>query len=219
MTSPPRHREIMSGYYSWQSRIYDATRWTFLFGREAILDQLQLKAGDAVVEVGCGTGHNLQGILKRVGPGGEVFAVDCAAPMLARCTERIQKERWNNVHLVDREYGGKPVTGGTADVVLMSYSLSMIPAWESVIECAWQELRVGGRIGVVDFCVEGQSAVSRGFERWMTRNHVSIGRPYVRKLSSMFRPVHYVTRKAFGGLWTYYSFVGERTDTVILDSA
>jgi S-adenosylmethionine-diacylgycerolhomoserine-N-methlytransferase len=219
MTSPSVHREIMSGYYAWQSRIYDATRWTFLFGRDAILDRLQLNAGDTVVEVGCGTGRNLQGILKRIGTRGEVFAVDCAAPMLARCTERLRKERWNNVHLVDREYGSRTVTGGTADVVLMSYSLSMIPPWESVIECARQELRPGGKIGVVDFCVEGRSVVSRNFDRWMTRNHVAVGRPYVRKLSSLFRPLHCSTRKAFGGLWSYYSFVGERTDTVILDSA
>jgi S-adenosylmethionine-diacylgycerolhomoserine-N-methlytransferase len=218
MATPSFQRKTMSGYYAWQSRIYDATRWTFLFGRDAILDQLQLNAGDTVIEVGCGTGRNLQGILKRIGTTGEIFAVDCAAPMLARCAERIGKERWNNVHLVDREYGGKSVTGGAADVVLMSYSLSMIPEWESVIECARRELRPGGKIGVVDFCVDGRSAVSRAFDRWMTRNHVAVGRPYVRKLSSMFKPVHCVTRKAFGGLWSYYSFVGQQTGTAILKS-
>jgi S-adenosylmethionine-diacylgycerolhomoserine-N-methlytransferase len=48
----------MSGYYAWQSRIYDATRWAFLFGRDALLDDLQLKPGNTVVEVGCGTGRN-----------------------------------------------------------------------------------------------------------------------------------------------------------------
>lgn len=200
----------MSGYYAWQSRIYDATRWAFLFGRDAILDELHLKAGDTVVEVGCGTGHNLQSIVKRVGERGEVFAVDCAQPMLERCAERIRTHGWNNVRLVDREYGTVPVTGGKADAVLMSYSLSMVPDWERVIECAFQELKPGGRIGVVDFCLEERSLVSRAFEWWMTRNHVTVDRPYIQKLSLTFPPAHWSIKRAFGGLWSYYLFVGER---------
>ncbi|HET9218422.1 MAG TPA: N-acetylmuramoyl-L-alanine amidase, partial [Terriglobia bacterium] len=47
-------------------------------------------------------------------------------------------------------------------------------------------------------------------ERWMRRNHVIIRRPYIERLSSVFHPLSCVTRKAFGGLWCYYVFVGER---------
>jgi len=200
----------MSGYYAWQSRIYDATRWAFLFGRDSLLNNLQLKPGDIVVEVGCGTGRNLEGVLKRIGPEGEVFAVDCARPMLERCAERIRKKAWSNVRLIDREYGSAPVTGGGADAVLMSYSLSMIPDWEDVIDCAVRELKPAGRIGVVDFRLGNGAPAVAGFERWMTRNHVSIKRPYIEKLSSTLHPLRCVTRKAFGGLWSYYEFVGER---------
>ena len=203
----------MSNYYAWQSRIYDATRWAFLFGRDTVLDDLQLKPAEVVVEVGCGTGHNLENILKRVGERGVVFAVDCAEPMLAQCARRIRRKGWGNVRLVDREYGKAPVTGGTADVVLMSYSLSMMADWERVVDCALRELKVGGRIGVVDFCLENRSAVSTSFENWMTRNHVSIDRPYIKKLSSVFRPERSVTRKAFGGLWSYFEFIGQRLQT------
>jgi S-adenosylmethionine-diacylgycerolhomoserine-N-methlytransferase len=200
----------MSGYYAWQSRIYDATRWAFLFGRDAILEELQLKPGETVVEIGCGTGHNLPGILKRAGEQGEVFAVDCAQPMLERCADRIRRNGWNNVRLVDREYGAVPVTGGKADAVLLSYSLSMVPDWERVIHCAFQELKVGGRIGVVDFCLENRSLLSTAFDWWMTRNHVTVDRPYLQKLSSTFQPARRSIRRAFGGLWPYYLFVGER---------
>jgi len=200
----------MSGYYAWQSRIYDATRWAFLFGRDALLDHLQLKPGDRVVEVGCGTGRNLEGILKRVGASGEVVAVDCARPMIEQCARRIRKQNWSNVRLVDREYGGTPVTQGMADVVLMSYSLSMIPEWERVVDCAARELKPGGRLGVVDFRLGNGATAIAGFERWMTRNHVAINRPYLEKLSSAFHPLLCATRKAFGGLWSYYEFVGER---------
>jgi S-adenosylmethionine-diacylgycerolhomoserine-N-methlytransferase len=206
----PAQRETMSGYYAWQSRIYDVTRWAFLFGRTALLEQLQLKPGSTVIEVGCGTGHNLEGIVKRVGSRGEIIGVDCARPMLARCANRVRKKQWQNVRLVDREYGFAPVAENSADAVLMSYSLSMIPDWEKVIECASRELSAAGRIGVVDFCLGNGATAIAGFEQWMTRNHVAVRRPYVEKLSSVFRPLRCETRKAFGGLWSYFLFVGER---------
>jgi len=210
VSSSSVQRQTMSAYYAWQSRIYDATRWAFLFGRDTVLDDLQLKPGDRVVEVGCGTGRNLQGIVNRIGTGGQVYAVDCAKPMLERCGERIRSKGWQNVQLIDQEYGATPVSEGSADVVLMSYSLSMIPDWERVVNCAARELKAKGRIGVVDFCLGNGATAVAGFEQWMTRNHVSINRPYIEKLSSVFHPLLCATRKAFAGLWSYYEFVGER---------
>lgn len=200
----------MSGYYAWHSRIYDATRWAFLFDRDAILEDLQLAPGATVVEVGSGTGHNLEGILKHVGTTGEIIAVDCSEPMIEQCSNRIRARGWRNVRLLDQEYGREPITGGTADAVLLSYSLSMIPAWEETLECALRELRPGGRIGVVDFCLEGRNAATLGFAQWMARNHVTLDRPYRERLGSLFQPVHCVTRRALGGLWSFYRFVGER---------
>src|SRR5262245_5775143 len=58
VSSVSAHGNAMSRYYAWHSRIYDATRWAFLFGRDAILDDLGLEAGQTVVEIGCGTGRN-----------------------------------------------------------------------------------------------------------------------------------------------------------------
>lgn len=200
----------MSAYYEWHSRIYDCTRWAFLFDRAAILEDLHLKAGETVIEVGCGTGHNLDAILNRVGPQGEVLAVDCSAPMIKRCRKRIRDNDWTNVRLIDREYGSVPISSGQADAVVMSYSLSMIPYWEEALEGALRDLRPGGRIGVLDFYLENRTAITMGFSEWMARNHVMLDRPYLENLSSVFRPIRCVTRKAFGGLWSFYRFVGKR---------
>ena len=50
----------IQGYYALHSRIYDATRWTFLFGRESILRRsAKIAAPERILEVGCGTGRNL----------------------------------------------------------------------------------------------------------------------------------------------------------------
>ena len=206
----PSHGQRMSSYYSWQAGIYDATRWMFLYDRDTILADLKIAPGETVIEVGCGTGRNLGSVVRRVGEQGRVLAVDCAEPMLSRCAARIKRNDWKNTRLVECEYGSTPVSGGEADVVLMSYSLSMIPNWIQALECAGRDLKPGGRIGVLDFCLAGQSPVAMGFSRWMALNHVALDRPYLEKLSSAFLPIRSEMQKAFGGLWRYYRFIGQK---------
>ena len=198
----------MTRYYSLQSHIYDATRPAFLFGRETIIDDLRLLPGETVLEIGCGTGHNFDQLVKQVGPYGAVFGVDCSSPMLEKCWSRILGKCWSNVHLIDREYGDVPLLGGSFDAVLMSYSLSMIPGWEQALQCATAELKPGGRIGIVDFCLEQPTKPASWFCEWMKLNNVVLDRPYLQYLGSRFDSDLQFVEKAFGGLWTFYRFVG-----------
>jgi S-adenosylmethionine-diacylgycerolhomoserine-N-methlytransferase len=47
-------------YYRFHSRIYDATRWIFLFGRDRLIRTTANFCQPArILEVGCGTGKNL----------------------------------------------------------------------------------------------------------------------------------------------------------------
>jgi S-adenosylmethionine-diacylgycerolhomoserine-N-methlytransferase len=93
----------------------------------------------------------------------------------------------------------------------MSYSLSMIPEWETALEQAKADLNESGRIGIVDFCMEKEAAAARWFSYWMTVNNVTLDRPYLSFLNSQFNPDRQVVQKAFCGLWSFYRFVGTRS--------
>jgi len=95
------------------------------------------------------------------------------------------------------------------DVVLMSYSLSMIPHWEKALASAQLELRRGGRIGVVDFCRPANS--SRLFSDWLEVNHVRTDQPYEQRLQETFEKKTHYRYNAWAGLWSFYMFVGERS--------
>lgn len=198
----------MSRYYGLQARIYDQTRWMFLFGRRQIVTDLKLRSGDRVIEVGAGTGANLEPIRSAVGEAGQVVAVDCARPMIERTRARIKNHRWRNVEAVESEYGSSPIRPGWADAVVFSYSLSMIPSWTAALDCAVLELAPGGRIGVVDFCVSRRNVRTKTFVRWMNLNRVHLDRPYARELAARFEPELEITRSGLGGLWSYFRFVG-----------
>jgi demethylmenaquinone methyltransferase/2-methoxy-6-polyprenyl-1,4-benzoquinol methylase len=94
----------MANYYQAQARIYDSTRWIFLYGRERLVQLLDIRPGERVVEIGCGTGSNFALIQQRLQGTGEIIGVDCSPPMLREAAARVEKRGWRNVRLVDMEY-------------------------------------------------------------------------------------------------------------------
>ncbi|HEX7923490.1 MAG TPA: methyltransferase domain-containing protein [Bradyrhizobium sp.] len=50
------------------------------------------KAGERIVDVGCGSGASTNGFANKVGPSGHVFGVDVSGPMLERARESTPKD-------------------------------------------------------------------------------------------------------------------------------
>jgi ubiquinone/menaquinone biosynthesis C-methylase UbiE len=59
--------------------------------RAMFADDLQLRPGDRVLDVGCGTGRLAMVFGDRVAPGGSVDGIDAAAEMIKRATGRASK--------------------------------------------------------------------------------------------------------------------------------
>jgi S-adenosylmethionine-diacylgycerolhomoserine-N-methlytransferase len=62
--------------YRLHARIYDCTRWTFLFGRDELVRRATERISARVIhEIGCGTGHNLLRLRARC-PGAQITGWD-----------------------------------------------------------------------------------------------------------------------------------------------
>ena len=64
---------------------------------------LNLRVGDTVIDVGCGTGKSLAALSLTVGVGGRVIAVEPCAPKIALARERQTRERLANVQLIETQ--------------------------------------------------------------------------------------------------------------------
>ena len=64
---------------------------------------LNLRAGDTVMDVGCGTGKSLAALSQAVGVGGHVIAVEPCAPMMAKARERQSHDNLANVRLIEAQ--------------------------------------------------------------------------------------------------------------------
>lgn len=199
--------EHLEGYYRFQSTIYDATRWAFLFGRTEILDALAKAAPGArqLVEIGCGTGHNLCGLAERF-PDAQITGIDLSPDMLA--IARRKTARFGGRVMLRQEIQ-RDVLGGGFHVVLFSYSLSMMnPGWETVLEAALAALEPGGIVGVVDF----HGSPVPWFRRHMANHHVRMEAHLLPRLRDRLKQESGAVRSAYAGLWTYFSFVGRKDD-------
>lgn len=204
-TAEPAHASLQS-YYRLHAGIYDATRWSFLFGRRHAMELVIGTHPERVLEIGCGTGANIE-TLCRLFPSAEVTGVDLSSTMLDQARTKL-KDRLGRVSLMQRAYD-QPVdeSGHGFDLVVCSYSLSMFnPGWEQAIQCAYADLAPGGRIVVVDF----HASPVTWFRRWMQVNHVRMEAHLRPALLQRFKPEVDRTHRAYGGLWRYLTFVGQK---------
>jgi S-adenosylmethionine-diacylgycerolhomoserine-N-methlytransferase len=215
-----RHRQNASSfhpssaierYYRFHAKIYDVTRWSFLFGRDALIRAIALtsRTPTHILEVGCGTGHNLVSLCHTF-PSATVVGLDLSADMLGQAQKKID-HLGLQVHLLSRAYDRPLQPLRPFDVILFSYVLTMInPGWERALSSAQQDLAQNGMIAVVDFHDSPWSF----FRRWMGLNHVRIDGSVAPYLQSHFHPYLFEIRRAYGGLWTYLTFIGGKEPPV-----
>jgi len=192
-------------YYRFHSRIYDATRWSFLFGRTAILAKFAGAPPQRILEVGCGTGRNLVELGRRF-PQAQITGVDLSATMLD-LARRKTVSSGPRVQLLHQAYAAPLSDPPGYDLVLFSYALSMFnPGYDIAMAAARRDLVPGGRIAVVDF----HDSRFGFFERWMGMNHVRMNGQLRPLLQSLFTPVTDCLCPAYAGLWRYLLFVGRK---------
>ncbi|WP_273838588.1 methyltransferase domain-containing protein [Halococcus sp. PRR34] len=144
--------------YNWWSRhqrLFDRLYDVAFLGRESELrgravESLDLGSDDRVLELGCGPGNSFEALSTRVGSRGEVVGVDYTHGMVERAAERVRKVGWENVHSVRGDSGRLGVDDEAFDVVYAAMTLSAMPNPAGALDAAYQALRPGGRIVVLD---------------------------------------------------------------------
>lgn len=145
----------MDRVYRRQRHIYDFTRKYYLFGRDTLIDRLNLKPGARVLEVGCGTARNLIRIARKY-PGARLYGLDASAQMLATAQRSLAIAGLApRVELIEAYAENlSPQLFGLSepfDAILFSYSLSMIPDWKQALRAAAATLAPDGVLYIVDF--------------------------------------------------------------------
>jgi S-adenosylmethionine-diacylgycerolhomoserine-N-methlytransferase len=204
-TASPKNSKV-EAYYRFHARIYDATRWSFLFGRENLLDQIpDLPPQPHILEIGCGTGKNIERLSYHF-PDASIVGIDLSPDMLQKADERLGATK--EVELQLGRYGQNSFDYDSFDLVLVSYSLTMFDAnIEEIFEQICTDLKPNGYIAAVDF----NTSPFNWFCRWMEMNHVDFNGHLLPLLKKYFTPSNIEISKAYGGLWSYFQFIGQQS--------
>lgn len=221
------HADRLEAFYRSQAGAYDDFRRRLLHGRPRLIKALPaLPAGARVVDMGGGTGSNFEYLADRI-PGFEsVTLVDLTPSLVKVADERIKKHGWTNVRTVVADATTFVPDTGPVDLVMFSYSLTMIPDWMRCIEQAHRILKPNGLIGVTDFYISRKwpadgmrkhgAAQRLLWPGWFSNDNVFLSPDHVPYLQMRFKSLH--LEEAMGrvpyllGLKApYYVFIGQKT--------
>jgi S-adenosylmethionine-diacylgycerolhomoserine-N-methlytransferase len=227
-TTPARGRdqaERLEIFYRYQAQDFDDFRRRLLHGREELMARLDFPEGGRLLDMGGGTGSNLEYLGDRLQRLQSATIVDLCRPLLHVAQERIRRHGWTNVRTeyadaVTYEPPTRPV-----DAITYSYSLTMMPDWFLALDHSLTLLRPGGLLGVADFYVArkwpatGRQRHSR-WQRFLwpilfSWDNVYLSPDHLPYLQSRLETVYLAERWGrmpylFGLKAPYYVFVGRK---------
>jgi trans-aconitate 2-methyltransferase len=133
----------VSGVRGWNADAYHRVSGPQVAMSEAVIDRLDLRGDETVLDAGCGSGRVTRLLLDRL-PHGRVIAVDADAQMVARAREELQGAP-ADVRQADVEHV-RLDDGEQVDAVFSNATFHWVPDHDALFASLAAALRCGGRI-------------------------------------------------------------------------
>lgn len=119
------------------------------------MDAMGIADGSVVADIGAGSGWFTIRLARRVGPQGLVYAEDVQDEMINAITRRVQREALTNVKPVLGVGSNPRLPARALDAVLIVDAYHEMQDRVTMLSNLARALKPQGRIGVVDFKLEG----------------------------------------------------------------
>ena len=131
------------------ARLYDRISDLQFEGGKKLVAMMGVKKGDAVLDVGCGTGRLSVHLAGIVGPSGSVTGIDPSPHRISIAEEKLKGQGHGNVRIrIGRGEDLGAFRDGEFDHVIYSSVFHWIADKAAALEEARRALRAGGRIGM-----------------------------------------------------------------------
>ena len=146
-------------WYDKIAKFYDFfTALLYKKARLKLINDLNIKKGDRVLVVACGTGQSFKFIHDKTGDNGEIIAFDYSQEMLNVARKRIAKNKWKNIILlnadardIDKRYFENAGINTDFDIVIAELAFTVIPEWKKVMNVMNSLMKENGKIGILDW--------------------------------------------------------------------
>jgi len=163
--------DFVEGVYEKIAKVYDLTFGPTLHpGRLVALEQMGIKPGDRILEVGIGTGINVSLYPRHC----HVTGIDFSTKMLDKARERVARKGLSNVSLHEMDAASLSFADGSFDIVYAPYVISVVSDPVRVVREMRRVCRPGGKIIVLNHFRSLSPILSR-IERAISPFTVHIG--------------------------------------------
>ncbi|MBI3415123.1 MAG: methyltransferase domain-containing protein [Verrucomicrobia bacterium] len=121
---------------------------------DLVVEALKLKPGDAVADIGAGTGYFTRRLARKVGPGGKIFAVDIQPEMLTLLTNKMAELKIGNVKPVLGKIDDPNLSANSIDLALMVDVYHEFSHPHEMMQAIARALKPGGRVVFVEYRAE-----------------------------------------------------------------
>lgn len=121
---------------------------------EKITDELNIASNETIADFGSGHGFFAAAFAKKVGPSGQIFAIDILPTALESIRSQAKIEGLFNIKIIHgnlEKPNGSTLPAGVCDMVMIANILFQAPDKSSLIEEAKRVLKEGGRLVVVEW--------------------------------------------------------------------
>lgn len=143
---------------------YEGAPWLERPGREEeerpdlVLEAMNLKNGDIIADIGCGSGFFTRRLAQAVGPEGKVYGVDIQPKMLEILEASCEAHGIENVVPVLGGENDPKLPVGEIDWILLVDTYHEFQDPQAMLRHMRASLAPGGKIALVEFRLEGDSA-------------------------------------------------------------
>jgi demethylmenaquinone methyltransferase/2-methoxy-6-polyprenyl-1,4-benzoquinol methylase len=160
-----------AGNYDFTANLYYLLGYRAYNSRRRAINALQLRPGDTVVELCCGTGINFPLLQEKVGPEGRIIGVDLTDAMIEQARKKTARHGWRNVELIQSDVARYDIPQGV-NGIFSSFALALCPEFDRVVKNAYNALAPGGRF------VELGLTRPRARLRWLEPLFMAAIRPF-----------------------------------------
>ncbi len=116
-----------------------------------LIDELQLKPGMVIADVGAGSGYLSRRMAPLVAPGGHILAVDIQPEMLALLAKAAEDPRYANIQPVRGAANDTHLPAGSVDLAIMVDVYHELEYPYEVLASIVRSLKPGGRVAFVEY--------------------------------------------------------------------
>jgi ubiquinone/menaquinone biosynthesis C-methylase UbiE len=148
-TSKEEARVQAAATYNAASDHYDQSALSFWdrFGRRTV-ERLPLEPGKRVLDVCSGSGASALPLAERVGPTGNVIAVDLAERLLQLARKKAEHQGLSNIEFRVGDFQELGLADASFDAVVCVFGIFFVPDMNRAVRELWRMVRPGGQLAI-----------------------------------------------------------------------